>query len=68
MDSTPDMPSNTLSETEDSVIVYRDADAPFADDDADLILRSSDRVDFKVHKIILIKTFQLFDDMLVRFP
>lgn len=43
----------------------REAGPPFDDEDADLILRSSDGVDFRVHKLFLIKAFHTFDDMLV---
>ena len=35
---------------------------PFADSDADLILRSSDNVDFRVHKLILAKASEFFRD------
>jgi hypothetical protein len=42
------------------------AGEPFSDADADIIIRSRDRVDFKVHKLFLIKGFHAFDDMLVR--
>ena len=44
----------------------REAGPPFDDEDADLILRSSDGVDFRVHRLFLIKAFHTFDDMLVR--
>jgi hypothetical protein len=65
MESSHIPPHESLTETENSTIVCREAGAPFADEDADLILRSADSIDFKVHKIILQKAFQLFDDMLV---
>ncbi|KZV68250.1 hypothetical protein PENSPDRAFT_653392 [Peniophora sp. CONT] len=42
----------------------REAGPPFDDEDADIILRSCDGVDFRVHKLFLIKAFHTFDDML----
>ena len=44
----------------------RSAGEPFDDRDADIIVRSSDLVDFKVHKALLAKLFHSFDEMLVR--
>ncbi|KAI0057449.1 hypothetical protein BV25DRAFT_1841665 [Artomyces pyxidatus] len=41
----------------------RDADPPFNDIDADIILRSSDKVDFHVHKLFLSKASPFFRDM-----
>ncbi|KAI0051224.1 hypothetical protein FA95DRAFT_1602896 [Auriscalpium vulgare] len=45
--------------------VIKDADAPFdnADSDADIILRSSDNVDFHVHRLILSKASPMFATM-----
>ncbi|KAA1470182.1 hypothetical protein DENSPDRAFT_835919 [Dentipellis sp. KUC8613] len=40
------------------------AEAPFRDADADIVLRSCDRVDFHVHKFILSKSSPIFIDML----
>ncbi|KAJ7716947.1 hypothetical protein B0H16DRAFT_1388528, partial [Mycena metata] len=42
----------------------RDAGAPFDDEDADMILRSSDLVDFRVHKLFLSKASLVFRDMI----
>ncbi|KAJ7021798.1 hypothetical protein C8F04DRAFT_874811, partial [Mycena alexandri] len=42
----------------------RDAGAPFDDEDADIILRSSDLVDFRVHKLFLSKASLVFQDMI----
>ncbi|KAJ7925391.1 hypothetical protein B0H13DRAFT_1975184 [Mycena leptocephala] len=42
----------------------RDAGPPFDDDDADMILRSSDLVDFRVHKLFLVKASLVFRDMI----
>ncbi|VDC03428.1 unnamed protein product [Peniophora sp. CBMAI 1063] len=41
----------------------REAGAPFADIDADIILRSSDSVDFRVHRLFLSKVSPIFADM-----
>ncbi|KZV70874.1 hypothetical protein PENSPDRAFT_651179, partial [Peniophora sp. CONT] len=41
----------------------RDAGAPYADSDADAILRSSDGVDFRVHRLFLSKASPVFADM-----
>lgn len=41
----------------------RDAGAPYADNDADVILRSSDGVDFRVHRLFLSKASPVFADM-----
>jgi hypothetical protein len=43
-----------------------DAGDPFPDANADIIIRSSDYVDFKIRKRFLIEAFHAFDDMLVR--
>ena len=43
----------------------RSAGEPFNRDDADFVIRSSDMVDFKVHKVLLTQFFQSFDEMLV---
>ena len=40
------------------------AEAPFSDSDADIVLRSSDNVDFRLHKFILTRAFHGFDDLL----
>lgn len=40
-----------------------DAKAPFDDIDADVIIRSSDSVDFRAFKVFLSKTSSFFDDM-----
>ncbi|KAI0820765.1 hypothetical protein BC628DRAFT_1395248 [Trametes gibbosa] len=42
----------------------RAAEAPFDRDDADLIVRSSDKVDFRVHRLILSLASSLFSSML----
>ncbi|KAJ6607946.1 hypothetical protein B0H10DRAFT_1816815 [Mycena sp. CBHHK59/15] len=42
----------------------RDAGAPFDDEDVDMILRSSDLVDFRVHKLFLSKASLVFRDMI----
>ncbi|KZV61143.1 hypothetical protein PENSPDRAFT_693679 [Peniophora sp. CONT] len=42
----------------------RSADELFTNMDADIIVRSSDTVDFKVHKVLLTKLFHSFQDML----
>ncbi|EIM81357.1 uncharacterized protein STEHIDRAFT_20681, partial [Stereum hirsutum FP-91666 SS1] len=42
----------------------RAASSPFDESDADTILRSSDFVDFSVHRLILCKASPLFEDML----
>ncbi|KAA1470187.1 hypothetical protein DENSPDRAFT_928684 [Dentipellis sp. KUC8613] len=39
------------------------ANAPFRDADADVVLRSCDRTDFRVHRLILCKSSQVFSDM-----
>lgn len=43
--------------------VIREAGAPYADTDADIILRSSDGVDFRVHRLFLSKASPIFADM-----
>ncbi|VDC03495.1 unnamed protein product [Peniophora sp. CBMAI 1063] len=40
------------------------AGEPFNSEDADFVIRSSDMVDFKVHKVLLKQFFQSFDEML----
>ncbi|VDC03547.1 unnamed protein product [Peniophora sp. CBMAI 1063] len=40
------------------------AQAPFSDVDADIVLRSSDNIDFRLHKTILTRAFHGFDDLL----
>ncbi|KAJ3486435.1 hypothetical protein NLI96_g4245 [Meripilus lineatus] len=40
-----------------------DFEHPFTDEDADLIIRSNDNVDFRVYKVILAKASPLFKDM-----
>eukprot|EP00918_Siedleckia_nematoides_P036505 GHVU01079291.1.p1 GENE.GHVU01079291.1~~GHVU01079291.1.p1 ORF type:complete len:331 (+),score=22.51 GHVU01079291.1:121-1113(+) len=42
----------------------RSAGDPFTDANADIIVRSSDTVDFRVHKMLLTKLFHSFEDML----
>ena len=42
----------------------RAAGHPFADPDADIVLRSSDNADFHVHKLILSKASPVFSDIL----
>ncbi|KAJ7719484.1 hypothetical protein B0H16DRAFT_1739315 [Mycena metata] len=42
----------------------RDSGAPFDDEDADMIVRSSDLVDFRVHKVCLSKASLVFRDMI----
>lgn len=44
-------------------IMYSDASAPFDDHDADVILRSSDNVDFRVYKLLLSMGSPFFKDM-----
>jgi hypothetical protein len=44
----------------------RNAGQPFDDADADLVLRSADGVDFRVHRLFLRKAFDFFDGMFVR--
>ncbi|KAI0321898.1 hypothetical protein OF83DRAFT_1033272, partial [Amylostereum chailletii] len=46
----------------------RDAGAPFDDADADIIVRSSDGVDFRLYKAILIKASHAFRDMFAAQP
>ncbi|VDC03429.1 unnamed protein product [Peniophora sp. CBMAI 1063] len=41
----------------------REAGAPFANADADIILRSSDNVDFRAHRVLLSITSPIFADM-----
>ena len=43
---------------------FKAAGHPFADADADIILRSSDNVDFHVHRLILSKASPVFSDIL----
>jgi len=42
---------------------FKDASAPFDNPDADVILRSSDNVDFRVFKVFLSKASPVFKDM-----
>ncbi|KAI0308799.1 hypothetical protein OF83DRAFT_1180368 [Amylostereum chailletii] len=46
-----------------SLAAVHDAGPPFADDDADIILRSSDNADFRTHKLLLSKASTIFRDM-----
>ncbi|TFY66504.1 hypothetical protein EVG20_g4580 [Dentipellis fragilis] len=47
---------------------YRDAGAPFDDLDADIIVRSSDGVDFRIYRNILAKASHAFADMFAAQP
>lgn len=48
---------------EDEKVETKEANAPFNEPSADFILRTSDNVDFRVHKIILSMASPVFDSM-----
>ena len=52
-----------MSTDEAASPTIREAGAPFADTDADIILRSSDNVDFRAHRLFLSKASPVFADM-----
>ncbi|KAI0056150.1 hypothetical protein BV25DRAFT_1832532 [Artomyces pyxidatus] len=56
------LPLPSLS-TQSALPAINDAAAPFDDEHADIILRSSDDVDFRVHKLILRLASPIFSDM-----
>lgn len=47
----------------DAEVMITDANAPFDDPNADIILRSSDNIDFKVYKLLLSMASDFFRDM-----
>ncbi|KAJ7703826.1 hypothetical protein B0H16DRAFT_720824 [Mycena metata] len=61
-DATHEVPKDAGSEK--APAGPRDAGAPFDDEDADMIVRSSDLVDFRVHKVFLSKASLVFRDMI----
>ncbi|KAI0057439.1 hypothetical protein BV25DRAFT_1831115 [Artomyces pyxidatus] len=58
------MAEHSVPETLSSPVEVRDADPPFDGDDADIILRSCDNVDFHVHKLFLSRASPFFKAML----
>lgn len=55
--------SSGYDDQPDSPTLFHPAGSPFNDVDADLTIRSSDNVEFHVHKVILAKASRTFRDM-----